>query len=231
MSDVIIKEWNKAAAAYSKSQSSSPYALSCQKFVRWYLRDLEKAFVLDAGCGDGAYTRILAQNGGNVIGCDGSMGMLSIAREKFPEHRFDLVDITRKLPYSNSQFDLVFCNLVLMDIDPIDGALAEFGRVLRDGGILFVSIVHPAFYRAEWERDEAGLLISKKVSSYITASSEKQVLWGTTTHFHRPISFYVNKTVQAGFLLTEMLEPPTQAAGRMPDIPLYLFMRFVKGRV
>lgn len=230
MTNKIISEWDNAANTYSKSEAISRYSMFCKDFISKQFTDVENAKILDAGCGDGEYTNILTKNGGIVIGCDGSAEMLKIAKKKYPKYKFNNVDITTELPYADKQFDIVFCNLVLMDIDPINKSISEFNRILRDKGELFFSIVHPAFYRAEWERDEDGQCISKKVKSYITQLAEQQQFWGTTTHYHRPISFYINTVIKAGFILTEMLEPSVYETTKISDIPLYMFLKFRKMR-
>jgi len=185
--------------------------------------------VLDAGCGNGIFTHILSQNGGNVIGCDGSVEMLKLAQANYPKYQFDIVDLLNSIPYKNMEFDLVFCNLVLMDIDPIDKVIEEFYRVLKANGTFFFSIIHPAFYHASWERNEKGIIDGKKVKGYITPFSITQnAPWGKTAHYHRPISFYYNKISSIGFRLIKMFEPSVYEDAKVPDIPLYLFSEFNK---
>src|SRR5215831_5800388 len=46
------------------------------------LGDVAGARVLDLGCGEGGYSRALAQNGARVIGVDGSDRMIDVARER-----------------------------------------------------------------------------------------------------------------------------------------------------
>ena len=142
---------------------------------------------MDAGCGNGEYTHLLTKNGISVTGCDGSKEMLNIAKSNYPNYQFDHVNLLENIPYRSNEFDIVFCNLVLMDIDPIDTLINEIYRVIKINGLFFFSIVHPAFYLADWEKDEEGIVRSKKVKIYITPCIEKQAIWGVTTHYHRPI--------------------------------------------
>lgn len=154
--------------------------------------------------------------------------MLKLAKSKYPSYRFDNVNLLNHTPYQSNEFDIVICNLVLMDIDPIDNAISEFYRIIKNEGKLFFSIVHPAFYQAVWERNEQGIAISKKVSSYITPLAIQQNFWGNTMHFHRPISYYFNKIANVGFTLKNMIEPKVYEETKIPDIPLYLFAEFIK---
>ena len=142
----VINEWDNAAKSYSESNDSSIYLLFCKDFISKYFSNIKDMKILDAGCGNGDYTHILTKNGGNVLGCDGSIEMIKIAKEKYPFYKFDNVNLSINLPYKNNEFDIVFCNLVLMDIDPIDNIVSEFYRILKNNGLLFFSIVHPPFY-------------------------------------------------------------------------------------
>lgn len=54
------------------------------------------------------------------------------------------------LAFESNQFDMVFSNLVFMDIENIDFIFSECKRMLKAGGILYYSIVHPAFYDCQW---------------------------------------------------------------------------------
>jgi ubiquinone/menaquinone biosynthesis C-methylase UbiE len=226
--DKNIQEWNCAARLYSEFEKTSHYSLFCREFISNYFRNIKNKKILDAGCGNGIYTEILTKNGGIVTGCDASTEMLNIAKERYPLYKYDKINLMEKMPYDNNSFDIVFCHLVLMDIDPIDNAISEFFRILKNKGTLFFSITHPAFYRAVWEKDKNGKILSKKVTEYITPVQEQQNFWGTTMHYHRPISYYFNKAANKGFKLNEMFEPQVYEGPKIPDIPLYLFVEFYK---
>lgn len=108
--------------------------------------DLQGNAVLNAGCGYGVYTDYFKRIGADVIGCDGSVKMLEIAKKSYPACAFDLVDLQAQLPYCDHLFDVVFCNQVLMDISNIEGLLTEFSRITKENGVLFLATIHPAFY-------------------------------------------------------------------------------------
>ncbi|NYB72931.1 methyltransferase domain-containing protein [Sedimentibacter hydroxybenzoicus DSM 7310] len=228
MLDKVIQDWDKAAKLYSEFEAASKYAAFCREFITNYFFDIKNKNVLDAGCGNGEHTHILSQRGGHVVGCDGSVEMLKLAKFKYQSYRFDHVNLLNRIPYQNNEFDIVLCNLVLMDIDPVDNAISEFYRILKNDGTFFFSIVHPAFYQAVWERNEEGVALSKKVSGYITSKAVQQTFWGNTMHYHRPISYYFNKISDAGFSLKNMFEPKVYEEEKIPDIPLYLFAEFIK---
>lgn len=224
----VISEWNKAARAYSEFEESSQYSKFCRNFVGTYFENMSNLKILDAGCGNGEYTHILSKNNNTVVGCDGSTEMLKLASEKYHQYKFDIVDLSNNMPYENEEFDIILCNLVLMDIDPINNIISEFFRIIKKHGKFFFSILHPAFYQAEWEKDESGIVKSKNVTGYITPIEIQQNFWSQTMHYHRPISYYFNIITDMGFSLKKISEPKVYEDAKIPDIPLYLFAEFQK---
>lgn len=135
--DEILTQWNNAAKTYFVTQEASDDAAFNQAVVKERFSSLSGKKVLDAGCGYGAFTSYFQRIGADVLGCDGSEEMLVIAKEQYPDCKFDLVDLQERLPYQNEQFDLVFCNQVLMDLADIQGLFGEFSRILKTAGILY----------------------------------------------------------------------------------------------
>lgn len=208
MRHAAIDEWNNAAEIYAKRQSEAAFAAFNREFIKTLITDISGHKVLDAGCGDGYYSNWLQQQGADVIGCDGSSEMLRLARTNYPSIQFDSVDLLQPLPYADQQFDMVLCNLVLMDIEPIEPFIAEVSRVLKDGGVFLFNILHPGFYVGTWEVDKAGQKTYRKIANYIKPRSQKTNFWGETTHYHRPLSFYFNLLSANHLRLDQMFEPP-----------------------
>lgn len=120
-----------------------------QETVLALLPDVRELTVLDAGCGSGRYLRVLGERGANAIGMDLSPAMLELARETTT--RIARADL-RALPFDAMSFDLVVCGLALGDLAEIELALTEIARVLRPGGRVIYSVVHPAGGEAGWLR-------------------------------------------------------------------------------
>ena len=181
MSKASIEQWNQAAGAYAKEQEQSVFSDMNKAVVKERFTSLSGEEVLDLGCGYGCYTDYFRSIGGEVIGVDGSPAMIEIAKEKYPDSAFAIADITGRLPFEDEAFDIVFCNQVLMDIDPVGPVFAECRRVLKPGGIFYYSIVHPAFFTGEWMTDEKTGRAGKMVTSYITSSICENRFWGMPT--------------------------------------------------
>lgn len=227
MSEEIIEQWEAAAEKYAFEQGKSLYSHVNEEIVCKRFDKVDKKSILDLGCGYGNYTEQFRKKGANVIGCDGSRKFLNIAQQKYPLCKFEEMNIEKLLPYKENQFDIVFCNQVLMDIENLDGLLAEIYRITKKNGIFYMSIVHPAFYGGEWKQDESGFCKAKILDKYLTEYSFDNEFWGTTRHFHRTVSKYINAILRKGFQLVEMLEPETyDGIEKTKEIPLFCFFEF-----
>lgn len=109
----------------------------------WAILDgLPAGQVLDAACGTGRHCARLAARGHSVIGVDASADMLSRARINVSGVDFREGDL-EALPVDDGAVDVVVCALALAHLTDLAPVYAEFARVLRAGGHLVVSDVHP----------------------------------------------------------------------------------------
>jgi malonyl-CoA O-methyltransferase len=114
--------------------------------------------ILDAGCGTGYCTRLLARRyrGARVIGVDLVWRMAAEARRRagwFARTRFVAADVER-LPFEDAGFDLIVSNFMLPWCDPAR-VFAECLRVLRPDGLLVFTSLGPDTLlelRAAWRQ-------------------------------------------------------------------------------
>src|SRR6266478_4051500 len=105
--------------------------------------------ILDAGCGNGRYSRFLlreADADAIITGFDLSQRMLERARKRLGSDRVTHVaaDLTR-LPYADATFDAAVSGWVLEHLpDPRPG-LRELARVLKPGGKLLLLATEDTF--------------------------------------------------------------------------------------
>lgn len=114
------------------------------------------AHVLDLACGDGFYTRRLAERlgpGGRVVGVDVDPAYLEIARGECDRFRgpatIELVEASfDRLPFPAASFDLVWCAQSLQSLpDPVS-VLEHVAPLLRPGGIVAIlenDLMHQVF--------------------------------------------------------------------------------------
>lgn len=131
-------------AAYdqkSREFSIEYEAISPSTYWAWLELSLRaESCVLDLGCGSGRDAAHFA-NRHEVVGVDVSSGMLGEALRLHPELNLVQAD-GRDLPFSRGAFDAVWAmaSLVHLDRRGLEEALHECARVIRPGGVLFVSL-------------------------------------------------------------------------------------------
>lgn len=112
--------------------------------------------ILDAGCGNGRYSKFLLQWADAdtlLTGFDYSQQMLHRARKRLNAPRVTQVaaDLTR-LPYADQAFDAAVCGWVLEHLpDPRPG-LRELARVLQPAGKLLLMVTEDTFNGAMCSR-------------------------------------------------------------------------------
>lgn len=95
--------------------------------------------VLDAGCGDGAFARALADHGAAVVGVDVSHEAIRRARRARSGLDLRVVPEGVALPFAQDAFDVVWAGEVLEHVvDPV-AWLSDVRRVLRWGGRLVLT--------------------------------------------------------------------------------------------
>ena len=105
---------------------------------------MERGTALDAACGTGRQTEALARLGHRVVGVDATPEMLARARERVPAAEFRSGLLT-ELPGETGSFDLGVCSLALTHLEDPAPAISELARVVREGGRVVISDVHPFF--------------------------------------------------------------------------------------
>jgi SAM-dependent methyltransferase len=114
------------------------------------LADAPVGDALDAACGTGRHARHLADLGHRVTGVDLTPEMLDHARRGVPTGTFTEADL-RSIPLPDNGFDLVVCGLALAHLPKLADAVGELARVLRPGGRLVISVLHPFQAMLGWQ--------------------------------------------------------------------------------
>ena len=116
------------------------------------LNPVEGDVVLDVGCGNGVYSRHLAQLGVSVMAIDVSPTMIDKAKQRTQEGErqitYKVMDATSNehlASLSGDAYDAVVCNMTLMDLAQIRPLVETLPRILKAEGRFVFSIAHPCF--------------------------------------------------------------------------------------
>ena len=177
--------------------------------------------VLDAGCGGGYLSRILARRGAKVDGVDVSPKLLEAAvthETKRPVGiRFHRGDLARLTMFRDRTFDVAVSNVVMQDIRRYRGAIREIYRVLKPGGRFVFSMTHPAFESpvpGTWIREpkDTERIEERRYLAVDGYFDRVAVFWAPpglplAPSFHRPLRDYFDALTDAGFLVRRFGEP------------------------
>ena len=200
--------------------------------VLGFLGDIRGKSILDAGCGEGRFARMLADRDADVVAVDivpefidlakrvsqGTMSPELLRRwpwyESFdqkntrpPSPEFALGDLT-SLPRSYEQrFDIIVCYCVLNDIENLSKAVTSIARSLRGEGQCVVTIPNPYIVKPTKH-------ICQKPNYRCTAFLESISASLTVLNYYRSLPETVNSFGENGLLLECIQEPllPTKTA-------------------
>ena len=166
--------------------------------------------ILDLGCGDGRFSRMLAGRGAHPAGVDVIAEMASTAHRRGPGD-YTISDAA-KLPFRDKTFDLVVSYITLVDIPDYRGAISECARVLKPGGSIVVANLGftsaNAFPNTGWLRHADGRRLYFAVDNYADERAEWYEWRGIRIqNYHRPLSAYMRAYLEAGLNLRFFDEP------------------------
>lgn len=113
--------------------------------------------VLDAACGEGYGTNLLAAAALSATGVDLDEPTITHAKARYPDAEFVLGDVLH-LPFGEGVFDLVVSFETIEHVGDPERALDEMRRVLADDGLLLISTPNKHQYLVENEFHEREFL-------------------------------------------------------------------------
>ncbi|MDD3296613.1 MAG: methyltransferase domain-containing protein [Candidatus Omnitrophica bacterium] len=133
---------------------SNFYKALCEvTFSGWAKRKIKKKdLVLDAGCGTGIQSLVLAKNGIRTIGIDISEEMLLIAKDKADSAGLSsFVDFimasAERLPFKNDTFDACVLYGVLHHLSNPQNALIDVSKKIKNKGLVYTLDPHKSRLR------------------------------------------------------------------------------------
>ncbi|MBS1710439.1 MAG: methyltransferase domain-containing protein [Armatimonadetes bacterium] len=189
--------------------------------------------ILDLGCGEGRFARILSQAGASVIGIDPVAEFIRHAGAPNCGAQF-IVAEAGAIPLDSGFFDDVVSYLTLVDIADLEPAADEITRVLKPGGrFLAATISNLASASDGWVKDTDGNKLHRPVDRYMDCFA-MDLAWSglQIVNYHRPLGYVLGVFLRRGLVLTAFLEPlpPENDPGyaeeaRCPTFQIYQFQK------
>ena len=196
-----------------------------------FMPEIAGRTVIDLGCGEGANTRQFARRGARMTGVDLSPAMIAHAREAEREEplgiRYEVASFTDLTLFERDSFDGALSTMALMDGPNFPAATRAVARVLRPGGFLCFSVLHPCFVTpvAAWLKSEDGEGYAGLREGRYFETEPFQGRWRfskrpapetvepfTVPRFPRTLSDYLNAVVDAGLMIERLDEPRPDVA-------------------
>jgi 2-polyprenyl-3-methyl-5-hydroxy-6-metoxy-1,4-benzoquinol methylase len=191
------------------------------------LGDLRGRRVLDAGCGNGYLSRMLAARGAAVVGVEPGRSLAEFAVERenavplgvryVQADLCDLPDLGG--PDLGGPFDAAVASMVLSAVPDWRGAMRACVGALRPGGLFVFTVNHPCFEQLWRTWREHG---EYRTGRYLTGY---EIPGPNGADFHRTVSAYLNEVAGLGCRITEVAEPgldPGAAADGPAGIEAYV---------
>jgi 2-polyprenyl-6-hydroxyphenyl methylase/3-demethylubiquinone-9 3-methyltransferase len=197
------------AARYAAAAPGKPHnALYERPATLALVGDVRGLTVLDAGCGPGICSAVLADQGARVLGFDLSAEMVDLARERCLGRNveFRVGDLTRPLSWlCDGAVDVVLCSLALDYVEDLSPSFCEFRRVTRPGGAIVFSMAHPM---RDWmdERSHVGRTYfdTARWGLHWSGFGEPKPY---VECYRRPLSAILNPLAESGWRLERLVEP------------------------
>lgn len=204
--------------------------------------------VLDLGCGQGVFSRALAQAGCQVTGVDAAPTLIQKARTYpvKPPVRYLARDAAQIEDLG--EFDAASAILCVQNMEHLDVVSAAAAKVLKPGGRMLWVVNHPAFRiprQTSWGNDEATKIQYRRIDAYSSTLSIPIIMHPgrpdseTTTSFHRSMQTLTGTGFSAGLRLAGIEEwyshkesqpgPRAKAENRArKEFPLFLALLWEK---
>lgn len=240
--DSSTKSWSNLGDEWiALAQTGESRMAFIMPYMLELMGDVQGQKILDLGCGEGGYSRELAKCGATVVAVDCNEKAIKYASEQAAYEKLQIQCLLRNsndlYGIKENSFDIVLCSMMLMDCEDFEGTVQEIARVLKLGGMVYVSVLHPCFngnHEQGIGRQGTGIEREVVVKNYFEPTEWEAPLYQGSIPViwhHRTLEDYVKTFVKCGLTIVDLREPRAtdeQAKISVPmawlqKIPLYLY--------
>jgi ubiquinone/menaquinone biosynthesis C-methylase UbiE len=180
-----------------------------------YLPREKESYILDAACGTGWLSKLIAEKYEKVLGFDFSKPLLNYAKKNIPSNcTFLAADITKEIPILEKQYDSAVVSLAITDIKNPQEAYLKLVEVLKDNGRLIIVIANPfySFPVGIWKRTILGKFFGGKTNLLLRPynnfeRAKKEFNWkGNIPSYFHTFSEIINPALSSGLELEKIEE-------------------------
>ncbi len=171
--------------------------------------------VLDIGCGEGYFTRLIDASGAYVEGVDIAKELIAKAKAASPDVVFHVSSAENMSVIKSEYFDAITCVLALQNMEKLDAVVKECARILKPKGRALFVLNHPAFRipkQTAWGWDDAAKVQYRRVDGYLSQArvsidmTPGKKTNDSTWSFHRSMQDYMKAFASAKFAITRLEE-------------------------
>jgi 2-polyprenyl-3-methyl-5-hydroxy-6-metoxy-1,4-benzoquinol methylase len=212
--------------------------------------DVKGLRVLDVGCGQGYFSRVLSERGAKVVGIDLSPKMIALAKRHEKVHplgiQYRVMDASRiGRAWGPGSFDLVTACMSLHDMPSPGKVIRSASRILTKTGAMAFSVVHSVNNGSlKWETNPNGKRVATvdnyfRHGRYVVRWDMRRLKhhWSTVSYGFT-VSDWSEMAEDSGFVMQSIREPrPTKNQIRIhPElepcsrVPLFLVFKLQRAQ-
>jgi 2-polyprenyl-3-methyl-5-hydroxy-6-metoxy-1,4-benzoquinol methylase len=211
------------------------------------LTPLKGKKIYEIACGNGFLSRLLKQAVNEVRASDISESLIEFAKNKYETKgiKYEVRDATDFSKMPSSHFDAVVMHQGIFYIKDLRKLAKGINKILKPGGVVIFSDMHPLMYVAEADNNK-DLQLEELIERYqlYLKSRMKTVKknWPVGNErksveyfqFKRPLSEYINAFGENGLPTVKILEPKTltmiKGKTKRSKIPSDIIVKCVKAK-
>ncbi len=243
--------WEKSADWYDKiigERGSDLYQAVVIPAALDLLRPIKGERILDLGCGQGVFSRAIAESGASVTGVDASRTLITTARKYPSKTPIRYLDRDAAEIRDLGPVDGISAILCIQNMEHLAKVCQSAAHILRPGGRMVWVLNHPSFRiprQSSWGFEEERKIQYRRIDAYASQMSVPIVMHPgkkdseSTVSFHRSISDLCRPAFESGLILSGFEElishkesepgPRARAENKArAEFPLFLALRFEK---